>query len=183
ASLQAGHFNDFVEIGRLRSALYKAASNAPDGLQYDNLTEKVFDALALPITEYANDAEVRFQARKDTDRALRDVLAYRLYRDLRRGWRVTSPNLEQCGLLEIRYQSLDDVCAAEDVWADKHPALAGANSATRREVARVLLDFMRRSLGIKVDYLERTAQERMQQLSSQKLIPPWGLDENETLDY
>ena len=46
-----------------------------------------------------------------------------------------------------------------------------------------LLDFMRRSLAIKVDYLERTAQERMQQLSSQKLKPPWGLDENESLDY
>ena len=66
---------------------------------------------------------------------------------------------------------------------DKHAALAGASPTTRREVAKVLLDFMRRSLAIKVDYLERTAQERMQQLSSQKLKPPWGLDENETLDY
>jgi hypothetical protein len=63
------------------------------------------------------------------------VLAYRLYRDLRRGWRVTAPNLEQCGLLEIRYQSLDDVCAAEDVWQGKHAALAGANPTTRRDVA------------------------------------------------
>ena len=42
---------------------------------------------------------------------------------------------------------------------------------------------MRRSLAIKVDYLERTAQERIQLQSSQKLIPPWGVDENETLDY
>ena len=71
----------------------------------------------------------------------------------------------------------------QDVWAGKHAALAGASPATRRDVAKVLLDFMRRSLAIKVDYLERTAQERMQQLSSQKLKPPWGLDENETLDY
>ncbi len=39
------------------------------------------------------------------------MLGYRLYRDLRRGWRITSPNLEQCGLLEIGYQSLDEVCA------------------------------------------------------------------------
>src|SRR5262249_18889140 len=116
-------------------------------------------------------------------RALRDVLGYRLYRDLRRGWRVTSPNLEQCGLLEIRYQSLEEVCSAEDVWADRHPVLASATPATRREVARVLLDFMRRALAIKVDYLERAAQERIQLQSGQKLIAPWALDENETLDY
>ena len=184
ASLQAGHFNDFVEIGQLRSALYKAAVNADaQGITHDALAQKVFDALDLPFESYASDPAVRFSQADDTRRALRQVLAYRLYRDLRRGWRITAPNLEQCGLLEIRYQSLDELCTAQDVWADKHPALAGAPHVTRREVAKVLLDFMRRSLAIKVDYLERTAQERIQQLSSQKLAPPWGLDENERLDY
>jgi ATP-dependent helicase YprA (DUF1998 family) len=184
ASLQAGHFNDFVEIAQLRSALYTAASRArPDGITHEILAQKVFDALNLPLELYASDPAVRFAAAAETGRALRDVLAYRLYRDLRRGWRVTAPNLEQCGLLEIRYQSLDDVSAAQDVWADKHDALASATPSIRREVAKVLLDFMRRSLAIKVDYLERTAQERMQQLSSQRLRPPWGLDENERLDY
>ena len=82
---------------------------------------------------YAVEPGVRFAAAAETKRALRDVLGYRLYRDLRRGWRVTSPNLEQCGLLEIRYQSLDEVCEAEDVWVNTHPALAGASPATRRE--------------------------------------------------
>ena len=184
ASLQAGHFNDFVEISLLRSALFKAVRDSgPDGLTHDHLTQKVFDALDLPIELYAFEPNVRFAAAAETKKALRDVLGYRLYRDLRRGWRVTSPNLEQCGLLEIGYQSLDEVCAAEDVWQDKHPALAAASPSTRHEVSRVLLDFMRRSLAIKVDYLERTAQERIQLQSSQKLIPPWGVDENETLDY
>ncbi len=184
ASLQAGHFNDFVEIGLLRSALYKAARIAgSEGLTHEVLPQKAFDALNLPVELYASDPDVRFAAASETRRALRDVLAYRLYRDLRRGWRVTAPNLEQCGLLEMRYQSLDDVCDAQDVWAGKHAALAGASPTTRREVSKVLLDFMRRSLAIKVDYLVRTAQERMQQLSSQKLKPPWGLDDNETLDW
>jgi hypothetical protein len=36
ASLQAGHFNDFVEIGLLRSAIYRAAlKDASEGLQHD----------------------------------------------------------------------------------------------------------------------------------------------------
>jgi hypothetical protein len=107
------------------------------------------------------------------------VLEYRLYRDLQRGWRITAPNLEQCGLLEIRYLSLDEVCQAEDVWQNSHPALVTASSRTRMQVARVLLDYMWRELAIKVDVLSSLYQERIQRQSSQYLIDPWALDENE----
>jgi hypothetical protein len=145
ASLQAGHFNDFVEIGLLRSALHRACVAAgSDGLSHDLLKQRVFEALALPFEAYAQDPTVRFQAREETQRALRDVLGYRLYRDLRRGWRIMSPNLEQCGLLEIIYASLDELCAAEDVWQGGggtafHPALTTASPATRRALARARL--------------------------------------------
>ena len=184
ASLQAGHFNDFVEIGQLRSALLSAVQSVgAAGLQHDQLTQKVFDALNLPIESYAVDPAVRFQALAETQKALRNVLGYRLYRDLKRGWRITSPNLEQCGLLEIHYLSLDDVCAAEDVWAKRHPALVTATPESRQKVAKVLLDYMRRELAIKVDYLEARYQENIQQQSSQRLIEPWAIDENEAMEY
>ncbi len=180
ASLQAGHFNDFVEIGLLRGALYKAVAAAgPEGLRHESLTQKVFDALALPTAAYASSPDVKFQAKAETERAFRDVLGYRLYRDLKRGWRVTSPNLEQCGLLEICYLSLDELCDAEEEWKGTHPALVGARPETRRQVCKVLLDYMRRELAIKVNYLERTFQEQIQQRSSQRLIDPWAIDENE----
>jgi len=183
ASLQAGHFNDFVEVGLLRSALYRAAREAePEGLRQDILVQKVFDALALPREQYASDPDVRFQAEEETHRALRSVLAYRLYRDLKRGWRITLPNLEQCGLLEIRYLSLDDLCAAEDVWEGLHPSLAGAAPETRVAVATTLLDLMRRDLAIKVECLQAEAQERTQQQSSQRLRQPWALDESEKME-
>ncbi len=184
ASLQAGHFNDFVEIGLLRSALYRAVRDSgSEGLDHASLTQGVFSAIHLPIELYASDPDVRFQLLKETERALREVLGYRLYRDLKRGWRITSPNLEQCGLLRIDYLSLDDVCGAEDVWADRHPALASATPETRARISRVLLDFMRRELAIKVDYLDQDAQERIQQQSSQRLIDPWAIDENEKMEH
>ncbi|CAG0975664.1 hypothetical protein ANRL4_01549 [Anaerolineae bacterium] len=184
ASLQAGHFNDFVEVGLLRSAMLTAVQSVePAGLQHDQLTQKVFDALNLPIESYATEPAVRFQALAETQKALRNVLGYRLYRDLKRGWRITSPNLEQCGLLEIHYLSLDEVCKAEDVWAKRHPALVTATPESRLKVAKVLLDFMRRELAIKVDYLDPRYQENIQQQSSQRLIEPWAIDENETMDY
>lgn len=183
ASLQAGHFNDFIEIGLLRSALFAAvAASADAGVPHDVLTQRVFDYLSLSLSDYASNPEVKFQAKADTERALRDVLGYRLYRDLRRGWRITSPNLEQCGLLAVDYVSLDEVCAEESLWKDAHPALTGASPATREHVARVLLDFMRQSLAIKVDYLAPLYQEQMQQRSSARLIEPWALDEHERME-
>jgi len=50
ASLQAGHFNEFVEIALLRSALYKAARNAgAEGITHEVLPQKVaFRVLPLP---------------------------------------------------------------------------------------------------------------------------------------
>jgi len=184
ASLQAGHFNDFIEVGLLRGAIYRAVKNAgEDGLSHEVIAEKVFEALDLPIELYAADASVRFQALQDTQKALRQVLGYRIYRDLRRGWRIALPNLEQCGLLEIDYADLEAVCQAEDVWEDKHPALVTATPRTRARIARTLLDYMRRELAIKVDYLDSNYQERIQQRSSQRLKEPWAIDEDERMEY
>lgn len=184
ASLQAGHFNDFIEVGLLRGAIYRAVELAGDeGLSHEVIAQKVFEALNLPLVLYAKDPDVRFQALQDVQRALRQVLGYRIYRDLRRGWRIALPNLEQCGLLEMGYADLDAVCAAEDVWQGTHPALATASPNTRMQVAKVLLDYMRRELAIRVDYLDSNYQERVQQLSSQRLIEPWAIDEDERMEY
>ena len=170
ASLQAGHINDFIEVGLLRSALYQAALSAgPDGLGHDLLTHKVAEALGLGLADTPSNPDVRFSAREQTDRALRDVLGYRLYLDQRRGWRVTSPNLEQSGLLRIEWQSLGEVCAAEDVWAGSHPVLAGASASQRAELGRTLLDWLRRELAIKVEYLSSTNLDLVRQRSSQWL--------------
>jgi ATP-dependent helicase YprA (DUF1998 family) len=98
ASLQAGHFNDFVEIALLRSALWRAVDRAGEGgIRHDTLPLRVFEALDLPLDIYAADPGVKYAAREETERALREVLGYYVYRDLRRGWRITSPtNLRKC---------------------------------------------------------------------------------------
>ena len=183
AALQAGHFNDFVETSLLRAALYQAVDRAGEnGLRYEELTQQVAEQLNLDIGLYARQADVRFAALQETNTAFRDVLGYRLYRDLRRGWRVTSPNLEQSGLLRMEYLALDEVCTAEDIWEGKHPALVSATSETRKKVSQALLDHMRRELAIQVRYLDTDEQERVKQRSGQRLIAPWAIDENERLD-
>ena len=182
ASLQAGHLNDFVETTILRAGLHQSVRNAgSEGIYHQDLTQRVFESLNLPIEDFARDPGVQFHAKKETERALREVLGYRIYLDLRRGWRVTSPNLEQCGLLKIDYISLDEVCSADELWNEAHPALVQASPKTREHIARTLLDYMRRELAIRVDYLDSEKQERIRQLSSQYLREPWGIDEDENM--
>ncbi|MCP4692190.1 MAG: DEAD/DEAH box helicase, partial [Desulfobacterales bacterium] len=184
ASLQAGHFNDFLEVGLLRAGLYKAAKNAGErGLRYDEVVQEVFDALRLPKALYAKDPDVRYHLEQETDRALRNVLDYRIYRDLKRGWRINLPNLEQCGLLVIEYASLSELCENHADWADCHPALAEAPPGVREKISRTLLDFMRRELAIKVGCLSPEKQERIQRQSWQRLVSPWAIDEDETMEH
>src|SRR5207302_3836526 len=111
------------------------------------------NALRLPFEEYAASPRAEF-GRRTPESALRNLLGYRLYVDLHRGRRVSSPNLEQCGLLRFGYESLDELSASERHWAARHPALAAATPATRERVATVLLDHLRRELCVQVAYLE-----------------------------
>jgi superfamily II DNA/RNA helicase/very-short-patch-repair endonuclease len=180
ASLQAGHFNDFVQVSLLRSGLYKAVDAAgAKGIPYTEIAEKVFDALGLPMLEYAQNPEAKRGAKDEIDRAFREVLSYRIYNDLQAGWRVTSPNLEQVGLLHIDYPFLEDLCAEESEWQDCHEALVEATPAERTELCRAVLDWLRRELAIQVDALNPAYHEQLWLRSNNNLIAPWSIDENE----
>ncbi len=176
ASLQAGHFNDFVEIVQLRSALAAAVAKAPAaGLRHDELPQKVFEELALPLSSYALNDQVMFAQRRDVDAALREAIGYRLFVDQRRGWRLTSPNLEQCGLLEVEYDGLLELCKEETFWQDTHPALAGELSGQREAICQVLLDYLRRELAIAVPFLDLGWQEAAATRSYHQLQSSWVL--------
>lgn len=55
------------------------------------------------LVEYLRTPKLMGLARQEAQRTLRFIIAYRLLRDLRRGWRFNNPNLDQLGLLQIRY--------------------------------------------------------------------------------
>jgi hypothetical protein len=175
AALQAGHFNDFVQITQLRGALYRAAVEAGEaGLRHEDLATAVANTLALHPAEYTNEADLPPTLAAAAARTLRDVIAFRLYLDLERGWRITMPNLEQTGLLEIDYADLEWVAQRENRWADTHPALRDADPALRAEIAKTLLDEMRRSLAIDVQYF-RDDFDSLRRASEERLIDPWVL--------
>lgn len=179
ASLQAGHFNDFVQVTQLRGGLHRAMVEHPGGLTHEVVGQHVTGALGLSVVDYAANPAAKFSARDQIDRALREVVEYRLYSDLQRGWRVTMPNLEQTGLLHLRYLDLAEIAADEDSWAGTHYALQRAEAPLREELTRILLDELRRVLAIDVDCLTQTGFDRLVRESRQQLVGPWALGEGE----
>ena len=182
ASLQAGHFNDLVQVLLLRSALLAAIKNSPEGnLTDDVLTQRVLDRLRLDATDYADNPGAKGAKAQTTLRTLRDVLGYRLYFDLQRGWRITNPNLEQLNLLEIQYQGLMTCCEDQEEWLKKHPLLHSMDPELRFEIIHNLLDRMRKTLCIKTIYLDPNFQEQVRNRSYNELKEPWGMQEEERL--
>lgn len=185
ASLQAGHFNDFIQVGLLRGALCAAVHDAgTEGVEHDQVAQATFNALCLDLGEYASNPNAQYAARRNTDKALCDVIGYRVYRDLRRGWRVTAPNLEQTGLLRVDYVDLEDICHDQVLWSKaKSDVLRVASPETRMKVCRTVLDAMRRGMAIKAPaYLDPTQQESLKLRAGQFLREPWCFDEDERLD-
>jgi serine/threonine protein kinase/superfamily II DNA/RNA helicase len=179
ASLQAGHFNDFAQVTQLRGALYQAAVMAgEEGLNHDNLAEAVTEVMGLTPAEYALGKNLAPSMEKRAAKTFRDVVGYRLYRDLERGWRITMPNLEQTGLLHIDYEDLDWIAAQADRWDHTHAVLRDADPKLREDVCRVLLDHMRRGLAIDVQYF-RDDFDVLQRASEERLTGPWVLSDGD----
>ena len=179
ASLQAGHFNDFVQVAQLRAALYAALQAAgPGGLTHEDLSDAVTAALGLSMQDFAQSPDAKFGARKDAERAMRSVVEYQLYVDLQRGWRVTMPNLEQTGLVKVAYRDLPELAADESSWAGTY-LLDQVSAAQREELARILLDELRRVRAIEVDCLTEEGFDRLKRLARSHLIEPWTLGEDE----
>ncbi|OFV82724.1 MAG: hypothetical protein A2W26_09840 [Acidobacteria bacterium RBG_16_64_8] len=198
ASLQAGHFNDFAQVALLRSALHKATQDrGAAGLRHGELSRSIFDAMQLRFDEYAADRDVRGPAKIATDDALRRVLDYHLYRDLQRGWRVTAPNLEDCGLLAFDYEGLsgkDGLLDETGLWEtgfsiqlgkeDKEfieapVPLRSCPPELRGELLRTLLEVLRRALAVKVDVLDPQKQLDLVEQTKPRLLEDtvWYLED------
>ena len=184
AALQAGHFNDFVQVVRLRAGVRHALEAAPGGvLDYATLGEAIFKALALPFRDYGNrdtDPELAPVKRK-YEEALQDYLLFRALADLRRSWRVVLPNLEQCALLAIDYLDLDDIVAADGFWMEVEIANRLAHPARRAFVAAIL-DYFRLEYAIHSEnYLVPPRLKAFEKRFREQLKAPWTLDADEEL--
>ncbi|MEZ5181521.1 MAG: DEAD/DEAH box helicase [Acidimicrobiales bacterium] len=182
ASLQAGHFNDFIQVAQLRGALHSALRDGGGELTHEVVAQAVTTALRLEIPDFAKNLNAKFSQKDDAERALRRAVEYRLYTDLKRGWRVTMPNLEQVGLLEVQYADLADIAEDPETWHERHSLLAAAPAKLREELCRILLDEMRRVLAVQVECLTQEGFEQIERQADQHLREPWTIARGERLE-
>lgn len=184
ASLQAGHFNDFIQVVHLRSAIEKVLSKEKNSLTIHELIYKVQDSLNLPESDYAKNPALDPEYPNENNRkALRSYISYRIIQDLKRGWRYILPNLEQTSLLEIGYEKLDEHCKDEKLWVDID-LIREMPAGDRKKFVVQILDYFRNSYAIDYDMLRYENRLRIQDelndlLNKEKL---WSLDKGEKLD-
>ncbi|MCS7265701.1 MAG: DEAD/DEAH box helicase [Armatimonadetes bacterium] len=182
AALQSGHFNDFVQTAMLRAALVKALKDAKNNeLRHDEIDDKVYEAMGIELREFAKDSNLAPHTPQG-ERAIgtfKELLTYRLYEDLRRGWRVTMPNLEQVGLLKVDYEGLKELSEDESEWL-KVLLMANLSSKERYEFLKSILDRMRQALALNAHFLEGNRLKQFHKRALEFLTERW-FDENEPI--
>lgn len=176
ASLQAGHFNDFVQKLVLRSALY-AALRKHGELRFDNIAPAVVQECALALSEIARTPQLDpdSPAARSVWQAFTELTEYRLYEDLRREWRVLLPDLEDAGLLRIEYEGLEELCGDDAKWQFSL-ATAWLSPEQRLALIRPVLDYFRRRMAIDARILREDVQRQLRTRCEQNLNEFWGVD-------
>lgn len=187
AALQSGHFNDFIFVGLLRGAMLRAVRTAgPRGLDDARFGMAVADALGFRsdnqarFSEWMSDPDVKgFANKQSAEEALISVLSHRVWADLRRGWRFTNPNLEDVGLIEVRFPGLGELVADDEEFVGTR--LAAVTPETRERIYSLLFGHMRRGLAVSAEALDHTRMLEVANRSRQYLRAPWRIDEEEDL--
>ena len=179
ASLQAGHLNDFAQVVLLRGALVHALQNS-GCLTFEGIGQSIFEAMGLRPEQFMKEPVSTGPGFQRARAAMIDLLTYRAFEDLRRGWRVAQPNLEQCGLLRIDYAGLRELAGDDGLWKGA-PALGQASAERRERVLRAFLDHLRSVLAIGTECLTPDYQRRLSLRSKDLLREPWAIGEHETL--
>jgi len=184
AALQSGHFNDFLFVSLLRAgflgALDAAGAAGLTSEQLGNAQQKAlgFDRTTQEIrAEWLSEPSLKGINLVDAEGTLRQVLAYRVWFDQRRGWRYTNPNLEQLGLVRVDYRGLTDLCADESEFANAPAVLRTATPAIRAGVYRELFNHLRQWMAIKNHVLDTVDEILLK--SHSRLRSPWGFGPDE----
>ena len=179
ASLQAGHFNDFVQVTQLRGALYRALEKAPGG------PDRRDRRAAGHRGARPGHGRLRAQPRREVQPAGRGVAG------AARGDRVPALPGPGTRLAGHHAQPGADRAAAHPVprparGGRRRRGLAGLPRRAARgrpgapaEIAAALLDELRRNLAIDVEYLSDDGFDQVRRLSAQHLREPWSLPERE----
>lgn len=181
ASLQSGHFNDFIKVAQLRVAISKAIEKH-QSLDYSNISDRIFECFGLNQSDFAKQPATFPGPKKENEDAFKDFITYRMLHDLRRSWRVVMPNLEQCALLQIEYKHIQESVEDDQIWSDNE-LFSAMSPNERADFLIQVFDFFRKSYALHHSLLERSTMDQNARKIKEKLKEPWTLEDTDRFEY
>ncbi|AZA50560.1 DEAD/DEAH box helicase [Chryseobacterium carnipullorum] len=182
ASLQAGHFNDFYNTVRFRAGLLKSIKHKGESIEVHELAEELLKALNLKEVDYARNPSEDEDFGNDRNKdAIKYLLLYRAFQDLKRGWRYVLPNLEQVGLIKIEYKKLEKLANVQEKFKgiDLFEELTAAK---RYEILKNILDYFRTNFALDHRFFDDVANIETLIKDLLDIDKPWSLGVEEKLD-
>lgn len=181
AALQAGHFNDFVRIGKIRSAIWKAVNETDNSIDSTSISRRVFEKLNLPFNEYSVRENLRGRMADEVKGIMERYLSTIIFDDLAGNWLVNMPNLEECALLQINYKYLhEDIFDASEPLYDT-PRFDGLSNEDKEEFIVQILDFFRHRLCMSSKERTDSAVRDLEKSVRERLRSPWTLEESDKI--
>lgn len=184
AALQAGHFNDFIRIGKIRSAIWNAVKDSTGKVDNSNIARLVFDKLNISIDEFSIRQGLRGGRADEVKDIMTRYLNSIIYDDLAGNWTVIMPNLEDCALLTINYKYLHEEIFGEN-GSERYydiPELDGLDDNEKEEFLIQIFDYLRHKLCIYSADRKESAVKDLTKAVRDNLKSPWTLDENDRID-
>ncbi len=180
AALQAGHFNDFIRIGKIRSAIWNAVKDSPSPIGSSQIAHLVLNNLHLDIDSYSKQTGIRSRlAREEVNNVMERYLSTIIFDDLAGNWTVIMPNLEDCALLKIGYKYLHEGIVEERLF--DIPQLEGLDDEEKEEFLVQIMDYFRHRLCMACDDRTETKVKEIEKAVRAKLKNPWTLDESDKI--
>ncbi len=182
AALQAGHFNDLVTRLQLRAALLRAVERE-GRVPYSRVAEKVVQHLGLRAADFAAIPELEEGTRRYEQSlgALTRVVRYRILEDLQSAGQVVLPTLEECGLVRIDYDGLDEA-VNDPRWVNMR-YLGQLTPDERREIFKAVFDEFRLRLAIADPVLVSDTDSRQLVDDARRMLNElWRFDQDERPD-
>lgn len=169
-ALQAAHMNNLQQRIHFRRAVLNALDPSGTPTPLSDMGLNIFDTMqeADALPPYQDEDTGRFRSDPKSASRYQNYLQFALLQDLQRTRRRIHQNLEDTGLIEVRYDGLSDLASAQDLWDDA-PVLAHCTDDERHDYIRGVLDIMRKRLAVRDEALLKF--NRFRRKTMEKLNP------------
>lgn len=182
ASLQAGHFNDFIRSGKIRAAILKAIENSDEsGILYEDMASHVLENLKLDFSDYAINPNKVGSQKILIEETMLSFLTTMIEDDLSFNWSVNTPNLEDCNLVHVVYDGLKEEVFDHHYYSHGFWEQFNGHDNDIYDLIFMVLNYFRMNKALASETKNIKSAFKLSSKIKQDLKAPWTLLENDKI--